>query len=68
MIYFDGVHLATDGSIEELHIFAQSIGLKREWFQSHPRHPHYDVFGSPARLLEVNCTPRELVVALRLPR
>ena len=26
-------HLWTDGDIDELHKFAQSIGLKRRWFQ-----------------------------------
>lgn len=42
MVYTDGVHLIAD-SWDELHKFAQSIGLKREWFQQHPRHPHYDI-------------------------
>lgn len=38
-------HLVTDGDLEELHEFAQSIGLRRSWFQGPPRHrrPHYDV-------------------------
>jgi hypothetical protein len=30
-------------SEEELHAFAESLGLKREWFQNHGRIPHYDV-------------------------
>lgn len=42
MIYTDGIHLVTDGELEELHQFAASIGLKREWFQDHGDHPHYD--------------------------
>lgn len=42
MVYTDGVHLIAD-SWDELHAFAQGIGLKREWFQEHPRHPHYDI-------------------------
>lgn len=45
MIYTDLTHLVTDGPIEELHEFAQGIGLKREWFQDHDRHPHYDLIG-----------------------
>lgn len=28
---------------EELHEFAASIGLKREWFQDHWSLPHYDL-------------------------
>lgn len=44
-VYFDSLHLATDGPIEELHEFAQGMGLRREWFQNKPLHPHYDVFG-----------------------
>lgn len=37
-------HLQAD-TIEELHAFAESIGLKREWFQegSRPEADHYDV-------------------------
>ncbi len=30
-------------TLGELHEMAQSIGLKREWYQEHPRLPHYDV-------------------------
>lgn len=42
MIYTDGVHLIATCGTEELHQFAEKIGLKREWFQDH-RHPHYDL-------------------------
>jgi len=42
MIYTDNIHLTGD-SLRELHIFAQSMGLRREWFQEHPHHPHYDI-------------------------
>lgn len=38
-------HLAAT-TIEELHEFAKSIGLKREWFQDKPGHPHYDLKGT----------------------
>lgn len=33
---------------EEIHEFAASIGLKRQWFQGPPKHKnfHYDLFGS----------------------
>jgi hypothetical protein len=36
-------HLFTDGDTEALHEFAQSIGLKREWFQDRKGFPHYDL-------------------------
>ncbi|MEO8285078.1 MAG: DUF4031 domain-containing protein [Chloroflexota bacterium] len=40
-------HMASDDpsfeGMEELHTLAESIGLRREWFQNHPRHPHYDL-------------------------
>lgn len=42
MIYFDGVHLSAD-SLDELHAFAERIGLKRCWFHGRARHPHYDI-------------------------
>ena len=48
MVYTDGVHLMAD-DLRELHRFAKSIGLKRSWFQDHPRHPHYDLT-SPNKL------------------
>ncbi len=45
MVYTDGVHLVSDCGNEDLHYFARQIGLEREWFQAHPRHPHYDLQG-----------------------
>ncbi|GER94827.1 hypothetical protein A45J_2714 [hot springs metagenome] len=42
-IYTDRTHLITTGHLEGLHAFAQSIGLKREWFQGKGRFPHYDL-------------------------
>lgn len=35
-------HMYAD-SVEELHSFATSIGLKRSWFQDKPDFPHYDL-------------------------
>lgn len=35
-------HLVAD-SMEELHLFAASLGLQRRWFQDKGRYPHYDV-------------------------
>lgn len=29
--------------IAALHSFAKQIGLRREWFQNHPKLPHYDL-------------------------
>ena len=43
MIITDGVHLVSTESEDELHRFAQRMGLKRSWYQNHPRHPHYDL-------------------------
>lgn len=35
-------HMSSDESLDELHTFAQSVGLKREWFQRHRLVDHYD--------------------------
>jgi hypothetical protein len=35
-------HLVAD-SLDELHSFAAKLGLRRSWFQSKTRYPHYDV-------------------------
>lgn len=42
MLYTDGTHLIAD-SLDELHGYANKIKLKRGWFESHWRHPHYDI-------------------------
>lgn len=38
-------HLAAT-TLEELHSFAKSIGMKVEWFQDKPGFPHYDLRGA----------------------
>lgn len=35
-------HLFSDSSLHELHVFADQLGLKREWFQDKQK-PHYDI-------------------------
>lgn len=42
MVFTDGIHLMSD-NLDELHEFAKGIGLQPRWFQSNPRHPHYDL-------------------------
>ena len=36
-------HMYTDGDVEDLHKFAEGIGMKRDWFQPDDRLPHYDL-------------------------
>jgi hypothetical protein len=62
MILFDGSHLVSDQSIDELHRFANSrrIGLKREWFQDH-RYPHYDVLGCKVEAVQKTLSPERLI-------
>ena len=38
-------HLVSDTSLDELHEFASTLGLRREWFQSGSI-PHYDLTGN----------------------
>lgn len=45
-------HLTTDGPLDELHAFAECIGMRRTWFQPHPKMDHYDL------------TPRRRAVAI----
>lgn len=62
-------HMASDdlseAGLEELHRMASAIGLKRAWFQNHPRHPHYDLLPESRRLAlaagALPVTSRELV-------
>ena len=46
-------HMTAD-SLPELHKMADKIDLKREWFQNHPIHPHYDIRPSKRRLAIAN--------------
>lgn len=65
MLYVDGLikyetklrfktwcHLVSDTSEEELHEFAQKLGLKREWAQLRPKASaaHYDLIPSKRQL------------------
>jgi hypothetical protein len=52
MVYVDDEQIAWRGKVwchmvadtpEELHEFAEALGLKRAWFQSESVFPHYDV-------------------------
>jgi hypothetical protein len=36
-------HMTSDTSIEELHLFAEKLGLKREYFQDKNHFYHYDI-------------------------
>ena len=43
MVYTDKIHLVAD-SLDELHLFAKSIGLKRHFYEGVRKgHPHYDL-------------------------
>ena len=47
MVYTDGIHLIAS-SIEELHQFANKIGLNKCYYQNpkKKRHPHYDIMSA----------------------
>lgn len=57
-------HMAAD-TLDELHAMADRLGLRRQWFQDKPGHPHYDL--SPAMrqravaLGAIEVTARQLV-------
>ena len=57
-------HMTAD-TPDELHTMADRIGLKRQWFQDHPRHPHYDLVASKRGLAlrhgALERTAREMV-------
>lgn len=64
MIYTDGVHLVADDQ-KELHRFAQSVGLKPQWFQQQqPDHPHYDIT-TPRMLRRILSQNRVIMVSTK---
>lgn len=44
-------HMWTDGDVEELHAFAEEVGLMRRWFQNKANFPHYDITPSKRTLV-----------------
>lgn len=58
-------HMMTDGPVEELHRFADKIGLRRSWFQNKPGIPHYDLSPRKRKIAvakgAVEVTGREMV-------
>lgn len=66
VVYIDSMgHIKAD-TLTELHTFAARIGLRREWFQDKPGHPHYDAITPAKRRRAVAAgarviTPREMV-------
>lgn len=61
-------HLAAT-DLDELHDFAQELGLWRSWFQNKPYRPHYDVreehYHQAVRLGAQPVKRRELVELLK---
>ena len=61
-------HMIAD-SLDELHLMADAIGVKRKWFQSHTKYPHYDIcLSSKAKAMKlgaVECSSKELVLKAR---
>lgn len=45
------MYVMPDDDLEELHAFADGIGLRRAWFQNDDRLPHYDLNASRRRLV-----------------
>lgn len=64
MILFDGIHLASDVSLEELYEEIDRIGLKRSYLHQ-GKIPHFDLFGKQALKVVKNCTSKELVKRCR---
>jgi len=71
VIYSDGVHLISDVSVDDLHVYCKRIGIKRCWFHSGSRFSHYDI---PKRMQPdfferfpevTKVTAREIVEILR---
>lgn len=43
-------------TVEGLHRMAEELGIKRCWFHSHPRHPHYDIPKRRVAEVQERCT------------
>ncbi len=72
MVYTDRIHMIAT-TVEELHKFAELIGLKRHYFENplKKRHPHYDLMNDQIREKAIKegavvVTDREIVKLCRL--
>ena len=67
----ESCHLVADTK-KELHTFAKKLGLKQEWFQSHPKLNHYDLTknkrAKAISLGAIEITKKELVKMMKLVR
>jgi hypothetical protein len=43
-------------SVANLHLMAEDLGLKRNWFHNHPNHPHYDMPKRRIAEITAKCT------------
>ncbi|THU34259.1 DUF4031 domain-containing protein [Niastella caeni] len=74
MLFTDGLHLISDIGIEDLHTYAQSMGIDRTAFEVTgiiASHPHYKIYGKVRqRILTdnqvVHTSSRHLVKLLQL--
>lgn len=63
-IYFDGIHMSSP-NVNELHEFAESMGIKRCWFEGVRKgHYHYDII-SPLLKSKILASPEVQVVNTR---
>jgi hypothetical protein len=66
--YNESCHLVGDTE-EELHDFADKLGLKRKWFQKHRRLNHYDLTkkkrAKAVRMGAVEITRKEIVAMMK---
>ena len=64
MIYTDGEYLVSD-KVTKLHDFAYMLGLERDTFIWHDRHPHYKIEGAyidKAIMMGANLIPRRNLI------
>lgn len=66
--YGKSCHLWADTN-EELHEFAERIGMKREWFQKSTSGPHYDLTAGrrakAVKLGAIECDDRTMVAHMK---
>lgn len=68
-VYLDSMGHLWSADRDALHALAESIGMKRAWFQDRPRLYHYDLITATKRMAAVRAgairvTPRALVTLI----
>ena len=61
MLWFDGAHMVSDISVNDLHKNAKQMNIPKKYFYNSDKFPHYDILGKHKWKINKNCSPKYIV-------